>query len=186
MSFPPLTLFPLGQSSTKPGGGGATPTMKTHNASYSTPVRDQTNPNETKQNKTKKKTVTNENRVGVKPRRDSLELYFLFMGLQPLKPCLATLTANEWSRRLARSHVHNLATLTAPAKHLYHAYSTNKKHLPYIIPAFTLFTALVPTFTLFPIGRSPTKPGGGGATPAMKTHGVLFYTGPRPNQAKPN
>ena len=128
------------------------------------------------------------------------------MGLQPLKPCLATLTtnewsrhsarppdpclltltANEWSRRLARPHVHNLATLTAPAKHLYHTYSTNKKHLPYIIPTLTLFTALVPVFTLFPLGQSPTKPGGWGATPTLKTHGVLFYTGPRPNQAKPS
>ena len=94
-----------------------------------------------------------------------------------LLPCTrpATLTANEWSRRLARPHVHNLATLTAPTKHLYLAYSSNKKHLPYIITMFMLF----------PVGRSPTKPVGGGATPTMKTHNET-YSAPGRIQTKQN
>ena len=35
-----------------------------------------------------------------------------------------------------------------------------------------------------PVGQSPTRPGGGGATPTLKIHGVLFYTGPCPNQTE--
>ncbi|MDD3585676.1 MAG: hypothetical protein PHQ75_00720, partial [Thermoguttaceae bacterium] len=55
--------FSVGQCPTKPGGGGATPTMKTHDEACSTPVHNQTNPNETKpnqtkQNKTKRKRKT--------------------------------------------------------------------------------------------------------------------------------
>ena len=60
------------------------------------------------------------------------------------------------------------------------AYRTDKKHLPYIIL----------TFTLFPIGQSPLKPGGGGATHTMKTHDVSNSTPGRiqtkPNESKPN
>ena len=68
-----------------------TATLKTHDEAYSTPVR-----NQTKQNKTKRKRKPRQSKTkGLKPRRDSLELYFLFMGLQPLKPCLITLTTNE-------------------------------------------------------------------------------------------
>ena len=83
---------------------------------------------------------------------------------------------------------HCLAILTARTKHLYHAYSTNKKHLPYIIPAFTLFTAFNSVITLFPIGQSPTKPGGGGATPTMETHkrSILYRSVSEPNQSKRN
>ena len=82
---------------------------------------------------------------------------------------------------------HCLAILTARTKHLYHAYSTNKKHLPYIIPALTLFTALVPVFTLFPLGQSPTKPGGGGATPTLKIHDAFYSTSVHMrNEAEPN
>ena len=81
--------------------------------------------------------------------RGSLESYFLFMGLQPLKPCLVilaangwsrhsarppvpcllTLTANEWSRRSDRSPVPGSLTLTAPTKHLYHAYNGSFRRL---------------------------------------------------------
>ena len=94
-----ITLFPIGQSPTKPGGGGATPTLKTHNASYSTPIhmRNEAEPNQSKPNE--KENRHKRKNKGLKPRRGSLDLYFPFMGLQPLKPCLTTLTANEWSKR---------------------------------------------------------------------------------------
>ncbi len=60
MSFPPLTLFPIGRNPTRPGGGGATPTLKTHDEAYSTPGRIQTERNLSKPNETKKKTVSSE------------------------------------------------------------------------------------------------------------------------------
>ena len=52
----------------------------------------------------------------------------------------------------------------------------------------TLFTALVPVFTLFSLGQSPTRPGGGGATPTMKIHkrSILYRSVSEPNQSKLN
>ena len=139
--------------------------MKTHDEAYSTPGRIQTNPN-----KTKRKLRQTENRK-FEAKPGFFGFVFLFMGLQPLKPCLITLTTNEWSRCSVRSPVPGSLTLTASTKHLYHACHRFFRRLcclPHIIP----------TFTLFPIGRSPTRPGGGGATPTLKTHeasGVIKF-----------
>ena len=58
---------------------------------------------------------------------------------------------------------HCLATLTAPTKHLYHAYRISYRRL-HCLPH------VIPVFTLFPVGQSPIKPGGGGATPSLKIH----------------
>ena len=86
--IPVFPLFPVGQSPTKPGGGGTTPTLKIHDVSNSTPGRIQTNPN-----KTKRKLRQTENQK-FETKTGFFGVVFLFMGLQPLKPCLAELTAN--------------------------------------------------------------------------------------------
>ena len=49
-----------------------------------------------------------------------------------------------------------------------------------------LFTAFIPVFTLFPVGQSPTKPGGGGATPTLKTHDEAYSTPGRIQTKKKN
>ena len=106
---------PVGQSPTRPGGGGATPTLKTRDTYYSIPEvrhilsvqlqpyckhtmypilhRSATKPIQSKRNE--KENHDKQKTESLKPTRDSLELYFLFMGLQPLKPCFAGLTTNE-------------------------------------------------------------------------------------------
>ncbi len=121
--IPGFTLFPVGQSPTRPGGGGATPTMKTHNEIYSAPGRIQTKPNETKQNETKKKNAISGKPRGEKTKTEFFGVVFSFHGLAAPETLPCDACANGWSRRLARPHVHNLATLTAPAKHLHYAYS---------------------------------------------------------------
>ena len=97
--IPAFTLFCVGQSPTRPGCGGATPTLKTHNAFYSASVRIRTKPNqsklnETKPNETKKKNASSKNQRFEANAR-FFGFVFLFMGLQPLKPCHITLTTNE-------------------------------------------------------------------------------------------
>ena len=86
--IPAFPLFPLGQSPIRPGDGGATPTLKIHDVSNSTPRRIQTNPNKTKQKLRQTEKQKFETKTGF------FRMEFLFMGLQPLKPCLITLTVN--------------------------------------------------------------------------------------------
>ena len=131
--FPAFTLFLIGQSPTKPGGGGATPTMKIHKASYTTPICVQT---KQKREHDKRKTG------GDEANAEFFGVMFHFMGLQPLKPCIVGLAANGLPRHSTRSPVLRLVGLTAngrprhtvrspvpypagltvPTKHLYDAY----------------------------------------------------------------
>ena len=64
---------------------------------YSTPVRVQTNPIQAKR-KQKRILRQAENQM-FEAMMGFFGVVFLFMGLQPLKHYLATLTTNEWSRR---------------------------------------------------------------------------------------
>ena len=146
-----------------------------------------------KENHDKQKTES------LKPTRDSLELYFLFMGLQPLKPCLVGLTVNGRPKHSARSPVpmscdaydewmvQTLSTFHCPPvlQHLRHRPNIYTAVIADHFPMLTLFTALIPGFTLFPVGQSPTRPGGGGATPTLKIHDVSNST-PVRNQTNPN
>ena len=78
-SYRRLRCFLSGKARQSRGVGGATPTLKTHDVFYSTSVRDQTTPNETKRKRRPRQTENQK----LEANADSLELYFFSRACSP-------------------------------------------------------------------------------------------------------